>query len=57
MDFIVSTINFALKKIDESELIVKNSVHFMQFTVQDLLDSAQLKAGEFKINYSNFNVS
>ena len=57
MDFIVSTINFAIKKLDESELIVKNSVHFMQFTVQDLLDSAQLKAGEFKINYSNFNVS
>ena len=29
----------------------------MQFTVQDMLDSAQLKAGKFQKNEKEFNVS
>ena len=50
-------INSAIKELEESENIIKNSAHFMQFTIQDMLDSALLKAGKFRKNQSEFNVS
>ena len=50
-------LNSKIKQLEESEEIVKNSAHFMQFTIQDMLDSSQINAGKFKKNLSEFNVS
>ena len=50
-------LNSAIKELTESKNIVENSTHFMQFTVQETLDSALLKAGKFKKHQSKFNIS
>ena len=45
-----------VKKLKDNVCIKENSVDFMRFTIQDLLDYAQIKAGKFRKNVTKFDI-
>ena len=43
-------------QLEKGQKVQESSIKLMEHLIQDLLDYAQIKSGQFRMNLSNFNL-